>query len=205
MSGILGQRPFPRRRRCPRLVVLFVERQTQPDNSALPAGLVDDGGRLGQGEAAHGREKRPLVGMGLQPFVQKDAELVLDKGPHPAMAVMDRQVGPAVFMTKLGLDVPRARSWRLPDETRRRRRGRYRETNSVCERAPALQRARPASTHSEQRVPVRSCLIRLLRDLSLLPSIPSRARAGHPDRTTYRRFRCIAPWTGGIAAPPARA
>ena len=76
-SGNLGQRPAPRRRRAPGLVVLLVERQTPPDNPALPAGLVGDGGRLVQGETAQRRQERPLVGMGIETVVQEDAVAAL--------------------------------------------------------------------------------------------------------------------------------
>ena len=76
-SGNLRQWPFPRRRRAPRFVVFVIERQTQPDNAALPARFVGDVGRLGQGEAAQRREKRPLIGMGLESLVEKDAVAAL--------------------------------------------------------------------------------------------------------------------------------
>jgi hypothetical protein len=68
--GILSS---PRRWRQPRLVVLVVRRQPNPENAAASLRHINDGFDLSASQASHPREERPLVRPRIQVVVKEDA------------------------------------------------------------------------------------------------------------------------------------
>jgi hypothetical protein len=57
------------------LVLFLACRHAHPDNPSPSVGLPDDPLDLAPGDSLHRREEGPLIGMGLEAFIQKDAVL----------------------------------------------------------------------------------------------------------------------------------